>query len=120
MKTTLELKSLLLGIGAGALITFGIAAANSHSTDILRARKLVIVDDKGNERIVIAAPVPDPLVRGKKLPRRNAATGIQINDESGNERGGIVMLDDNSFIVGIDDEKGQERAHLYYIPKRGS
>lgn len=120
MNTTLDLKSLVLGIIASALVTFVIAATKSQSADILRARKLVIVDDKGNERIVIAAPVPDPVVRGKRVPRRNAATGIQINDEKGNERGGIVMLDDDSFIVGIDDEKGQERAHLYYIPKRGS
>ena len=30
------------------------------------------------------------------------------------------MPDDDSFLVGIDDEKGRERAHLYYIPKRGA
>ena len=30
------------------------------------------------------------------------------------------MSDDGSMIVGIDDERGQERAHLYYLPKRGS
>src|SRR5207248_9780882 len=109
----LDLRSLVAGLSAGALLTFVIAAANSHSADVVRARKLVIVDDKGKERIVIAAPLPDPVVRGKRLPRRNAASGIQINDENGNERGGIVMLDDDSFIVGIDDEKGHERAHLY-------
>jgi hypothetical protein len=34
--------------------------------------------------------------------------------------GGIAALADGSFLFGIDDELGRERAHFYYIPHRGS
>ena len=30
------------------------------------------------------------------------------------------MSDDGSMLVGIDDDRGLERALLYYLPKRGS
>jgi hypothetical protein len=89
------------------------------TTDVIRTRQLVVVDDKGTHRIVIG-PVPDPQIMGKRMKRRTAGTGIQLNDAGGNERGGLAMLDDGSVVVGIDDETGRERAHLYFIPKRGS
>src|SRR5256885_14266718 len=113
MKQKIDLKSLLLGILIAAIVLFSVSAATSNkSPDVLRVRKLVIVDEKGAERIVLAAPLADPQIRGKRLPRRSPATGIQINDAGGNERGGIAMLDDGSFVVGIDDEVGNERAHM--------
>ncbi|GAB3960529.1 hypothetical protein GCM10028805_58080 [Spirosoma harenae] len=90
-------------------------------TDSLRLNKLVIVDPQNRERIVIAAPLPDPIVKGKVAHRRDRVTaGIQFKDPNGTERGGIAALADSSFVVGIDDESGGERAHLYYLPKRGS
>lgn len=88
--------------------------------DVLRVRRLIVVDDKGAERVVIAAPLPDPQAMGKRLRRRSPATGVQINDTSGNERGGVAMLDDGTMVLGIDDEKGRERAHLFYIPGKGA
>jgi hypothetical protein len=54
------------------------------------------------------------------MKRRSPATGIQVNDIAGNERVGLAILDDGSTVVGMDDERGQERAHLYYIPKKGA
>lgn len=47
-------------------------------------------------------------------------TGVQFKEPDGTERGGIAAEEDGSFMFGIDDEHGMERAHLYYIPKRGS
>jgi hypothetical protein len=122
MKKTIDVQTLLIGALLGATVMATIAATTNSktSTEVLRVRKLIVVDEKGAERIVIAAPLPDAQVLGKRLPRRSAANGIQINDTAGNERGGIVMLDDGSFIVGIDDEQCRERAHMYYIPKKGS
>jgi hypothetical protein len=112
---------LLLGAVLGAIVMFSVGTATSNkSTEVLRIRKLIIVDEKGMDRIVIAAPVPDPQIRGKRVSRRTPGTGIQINDASGNERGGIAVLDDGSFVLGIDDEGGRERAHLYFIPQRGT
>ncbi len=89
------------------------------TTDVLRARQFVVVDEKGTDRIVIG-PVPDLQIMGKRMKRRTAGTGIQLNDSRGNERGGLAIMDDGSVVVGIDDETGQERAHLYFIPKKGS
>lgn len=89
--------------------------------DTLRIHKLVILDENDNERIVIAAPLPDPKVNGKISPRRDVVTaGIQFKDPNGTERGGIAAVADGSFVFGIDDENGRERAHLFYLPKRGA
>src|SRR5216117_3240033 len=63
--------------------------------------------------------VPDPQVMGKRLHRRSPATGIQINDASGNERGGIGTLDDGSFVIGMDDERN-ERVDLFFLPGNGA
>ena len=87
------------------------AQESNAQKDVLRVHKLVVVDEKGIDRIVIG-PVPDPQMMGKRVKRRVPATGIQLNDESGNERAGIALLDDGSAVVGIDDQSGRERAHL--------
>ena len=90
-------------------------------TEQLRVRELDIVDEQGRERIVLAAPLPDPVVNGKVEKRiRVVSAGVQFKALDGTERGGIAASDDGSFMFGIDDEAGRERAHLYYIPKRGS
>ncbi len=60
--------------------------------DVLRVRQLVIVDANGTDRIVIAAPVPDPKVRGKRSKRRSPGTGIMFNDANGDERLGSTQL----------------------------
>ena len=71
--------------------------------------------------IVVAAPIPDPVVDGKTVKRRvTVGAGIQFKEPDGTERGGIASEDDGSFMFGIDDKSGNERAHLYYIPSRGS
>ena len=100
---------------------FGIVQAQSPDPQKLRLRELDIVDQKGRERIVIAAPIPEPLVSGRAKHRvREVSAAVQFKAADGTEQGGIAMSDDGSMIVGIDDERGQERAHLYYLPKRGS
>jgi hypothetical protein len=95
------------------------AQGTNGATDVLRARQFVVVDEKGTERIVIG-PVPDPQILGRRMKRRSAGTGVQLNDANGNERGGLAVMDDGSVVVGLDDEAGRERAHLYFIPKKGS
>jgi hypothetical protein len=98
--------------------SFGVVRAQSQT---LRLRELDIVDEKGRERIVIAAPLPDPIVNGKVGHRiRVVSAAVQFKAADGTEQGGIALSDDGSFMFGIDDERGRERAHLYYIPKRGS
>lgn len=87
----------------------------------IRTRSLIILDAAGKERIVLAAPLPDPIVDGERKKRRvGVSAAIQIKDADGTERGGIASEDDGSFMFGIDDEHGHERAHLFYLPKEGS
>jgi hypothetical protein len=95
--------------------------AQPSTPERLRLRELDVVDEKGRERIVIAAPIPEPMANGKSGHRvREVSAAVQFKAQDGTEQGGIAMSDDGSMIVGIDDEHGQERAHLYYLPKRGS
>lgn len=90
-------------------------------SDKLRLRELDIVDENGRERIVIASPIPQPVANGKTGHRiRVVSAAVQFKAIDGSEQGGIALSDDGSFMFGIDDEHGRERAHLYYIPKRGS
>jgi hypothetical protein len=95
------------------------AQLGGDKAEVVRARQLIIVDEKGTNRIVIG-PIPDPQMAGKRMKRRSPATGIQVNDITGNERVGLAILDDGSAVVGIDDELGQERAHLYFLPNKGA
>jgi hypothetical protein len=61
------------------------------------------------------------MINGKTLRRKTQVTaGVQFKDGNGTERGGIAALADGGFLFGIDDESGKERAHLYYLPDRGS
>ena len=101
--------------------TWGSKAAQESNTqkDVLRVRQLIVVDEKGIDRIVIG-PTPDAQIMGKRVKRRSPGNGIQFNDEKGNERAGIGLLEDGSAVVGIDDQSGRERAHLYFIPTRGA
>ena len=55
----------------------------------LSVRELTIVDENGQPRLRIGAPLPDP----KGLKRAVKAVGLQFMDPSGKEVGGLVMLD---------------------------
>src|SRR5262249_25046642 len=49
--------------------------------DVLRVRGLVVVDENGTERVRIEAPLPDPIMLGKRIPRGGAVSGILLFDE---------------------------------------
>ncbi len=75
----------------------------------LTLRRLAIVDENGIERVIIAAPAPDPIVRGKRVNRNGAVSGILINDKDGNERGGYLTADgdSNGAFLTLDGVDGQ-------------
>ncbi len=85
----------------------------------LKVRSLSIVDSSGVVRLILGAPLPNPIVEGKVKERRGAATGIIFNDASGNERGGFGMIDDGSMNICFDDAKS-ERNCLFFMPKFGN
>jgi hypothetical protein len=84
----------VLALGFVALAVRGLPPARTAADGgILKVRGLVVVDGNGVERVRIQAPLPDPLVLGKRFPRGGAVSGILLSDEEGNERSGYVTSD---------------------------
>ncbi len=83
--------------------------------DRLTIRSLAITDEKGVERIRIAAPLPDAMENDQAQHRRSPANGVQFNDAKGNERGGLSMLDDGSMLLCFDSNSS-EATCMYVMP----
>lgn len=95
-------RSMAVGIVVGILMTAGIvlwarpATQDTHGNqqfDTVSAHTLRIVDEQGHPRFVIGAPLPNPVVQGKELPRSSPVVGIQFLDKDGNETGGLAIID---------------------------
>src|SRR5262245_12405367 len=100
----------VLTIAAFLVVT---VRAQSGVSDNLRVRQITVVDAKGTERIWIGAPVPDPIVQGKRVPRNGAVSGMILLDTKGNERGGFVTSDPGGGVfIGLDSEQRQEALFL--------
>ena len=72
---------------------------------------MLILDDKGFDRLAIGSPTPDPNI-GKRI---GPATGIEINDEKGFERSGYGLLNvngKNRVVLGLDNDNGTEGLSL--------
>ena len=94
--------------------------------DVVKAKKFVVVDDDGKERVIIGRPAgelgkdangvfvydprgklrvatsspdPDPPGQGE---RREVASGLVIYDATGKERGGVVTLNDGTAVCALD------------------
>ncbi|GMU01289.1 hypothetical protein KH5H1_54090 [Corallococcus caeni] len=78
--------SLFLGACAGP-------PAATRPVDTLSVRRLDIVDEHGQARVRIGAPLPDP----QGLKRAVTAYGLQFLSPSGQEIGGLAMLDSIDF-----------------------
>jgi hypothetical protein len=103
---------LLLGTLIGALVSESIAgtfAQARRTEEILTVRGLIVVDEKGVERVRIGSPLPDPMIGGKRFPRNGVVSGILIHDRDGDERGGYVTSDTNGDVfLSLDAKKGQQ------------
>lgn len=87
---------LLVGTLLGVVMSQGFTrtfAQARRSDEILTVRGLIVVDEKGVERVRIGSPLPDPMIGGKRLPRQGVVSGILISDSDGDERGGYVTSD---------------------------
>ena len=89
--------------------------ADSAGDNILKARGLDIVDEHGKVRVRIGAPLPEPIVMGKRQKRDDSIAGILIYDALGNERGGYVTDNSvgNAFLT-LDSNTGQEVTLVAY------
>ncbi|RMD66575.1 MAG: hypothetical protein D6824_00570 [Planctomycetota bacterium] len=80
--------------------------------DEIVARRIVVVDDAGVERVKIAAPLPDPILLGKRIPRGGSVSGVLLFDAEGNERGGYITSDEARDVALTMDEVGRASLHL--------
>ena len=87
-----------------------------RSGEILRARGLVIVDEKGTERVVIGAPLPDPMILGRRHKRDGRVSGLIIADGTGTERGGYVTDDQAGNALFTLDAQGFQTVLLLAEP----
>jgi hypothetical protein len=83
--------------------------ARAAQPESLTVRRLAVVDEKGTERVVISAPLPEPMINGKREKRDSPASGMLIYDPKGNERGGYVTSDggDLAALLTLDSENDQ-------------
>jgi hypothetical protein len=96
-------------------------AAKVKAADILKLRQLSIIDANGIERVRIGAPLPDPIMNGKRGKRDEPASGILIYDAKGNERGGYVT--DNgggNALLTLDDGSGEDQVTIVSYSERGA
>lgn len=113
--------SKVLPLLCAAQLTACATARNPPSGPLesLDVRQLNIVDEHGQTRLRLGAPLPDP----QGLKRKYKAVGLQLMNASGQEVGGLVMIDEIG-VRGIcfDTEEGfetmcmgliKEQPHLY-------
>jgi hypothetical protein len=111
--TSLERRvRILMGVCVALCVVFVVAATlpsakGAGNPDRLRVRSLSVVDEHGAERLLIAAPLPNPVSGGKESPRRSPAYGIQFNDKNGNEFGAITIADDGALVHCFDWAQGE-------------
>lgn len=82
----------------------------------LRVRELAVVDEHGTERVLLAAPLPDPMILGKRHKREGVVSGIIIADATGTERGGYVTGDGYANALLTLDAQGFQTVLLLAEP----
>jgi len=100
------------------------SSETDQTQQVIRARGLIIVDEKGRERIIMGSPVPDPPHRGKRI---SPGHGMIILDTEGNERFGLGLMDNGNMGMGFDappdpaePRKNTERLHFIADAKGGA
>ena len=89
----------VLTVGIFVVVGVGFTQDSTQTSDEVRTRRLVVVDDSGNERIVLAQ---DP----ENTQRMARAAGLTLFDDKGSERGGFSTMADGSVVLGMDAPVG--------------
>jgi hypothetical protein len=106
------LTRLTVAMAAAALVMISTAFVGSKNgaevaaiskDSVLVVRAISVVDARGVERVRIAAPLPDPIMLGRRFSRGEHASGILIFDSEGNERGGYVTDEDRNAAITLDE-----------------
>ena len=102
-----KIRRLSFTVAALVVLLFAIAAGpqKPSTAATMTVRSLSVVDANGTERVRIAAPLPDPIMLGKRFDRHGAVSGMLIFDAEGNERGGYVTDDgpDRGAAITLDE-----------------
>ncbi len=91
---------------------FSIALMDAQNPQVLTLNELNIVDQNGTPRVTLAAPLPEPIMLGKRFKRGEAVSGILIFDAEGNERGGYVTGDISRGAALTLDEVNRASVHI--------
>lgn len=89
-----------------------VARFDQLSADTIRVRNIIVADPDNVERVRIAAPLPDPIMLGKRFNRGEAVSGILLFDGEGNERGGYVTSDESRAVALTLDEVMRAAVHI--------
>lgn len=110
-----------------ALLVSGWTAWNLHRSQspqrVIEARGLIIHDASGQPRVILGAPVPDPLSQGRPQgPRATALSGVILLGPDGSERGGYGTSDrGGEALLTLDDATGTtEVFKVVANPDRGA
>jgi hypothetical protein len=105
------LLGVLVGLVLGVVLSARIPPLFAQTTkplDTLTVRELIVVDAKGVERVRIGAPLPGPIVNGRRVPRQGVVSGVLIYDAEGDERGGYVTEEHGDAMLTLD-AKGRQQ-----------
>jgi hypothetical protein len=92
----------VVGLSAFTSNVRGNAPALARDSVIV-VRALSVVDSRGVERVRIAAPLPDPIMLGRRFERGEAVSGIILYDSEGNERGGYITDESRNAALTLDE-----------------
>lgn len=83
---------------------------------------LIVLGENGADRLALAAPTPEPQIHGVIGKRIGGQAGFVVDDENGNERGGMGVLDnDGRVTLGLDYPNGEsETITLGVLPGENS
>ncbi len=68
---------------------------------------LLIIDPSGLDRVSVGSPAIGPAIKGRVVPRTSPASGLVFNDATGQERGGLGVLDNGAAVLGLDRLTGE-------------
>jgi hypothetical protein len=115
-KRTYQVAGLLVIVLLSAIVFQSRQIRSLQDPQKLRVRELAVVDEHGTERVLIAAPLPDPMIAGKQHKRDGAVSGIIIADATGTERGGYVTADGYANALLTLDAQGYQTVLLLAEP----
>jgi hypothetical protein len=110
----------LLTMIAVTVAAWARTAETQQNPSALRASELVVVDQKGAERVRISGELPDAMINGKRVPRGEKAAGVVLYDAAGNERSGYVTFEPSGNVGLTLDTKKQQVAFFVAGPDSGS